>query len=220
MKKLIATAVTATLLTFSINTYAVEPENIAITKQKAIQYHDSGEYNKDLESVDSSALEYLKQRVAANKNKKKKLAIVLDIDETSLSNYADMRAADFGGSIEQIQLAEDKGTDPAISPTLKLFQFAKANDVAVFFITGRFEQEREVTARNLEAAGYKNWNGLILRDGEYTKAPASVYKTAMRKKLESEGYDIVLNIGDQESDLRGGYSDKTYKLPNPYYIIP
>lgn len=220
MKKLIAIVITATLTLISVNTFAQEPENIAITKQKAIQYHDSGEYKKDLETVSTKAIDYLKQRVAANKNQKKKLAIILDIDETSLSNYEDIRAADFGGSIEQIQLSEDKGTDPAISPTLKLYQYAKENNVAVFFITGRFEQEREATARNLEAAGYKNWDGLILRDGEYTKSPASVYKTAMRKKLESEGYDIVLNIGDQESDLRGGYSDKTFKLPNPYYLIP
>lgn len=220
MKNSIHTILAIALLSTTSITFAQEPANIAITKKAAVQYHDNGEYNKDLASTDENALAYLKKRVAENKNLKKKLAIVLDIDETSLSNYDDMRAADFGGSIEQIQLAEDKGTDPAISPTLKLFQYATTHQVAVFFITGRFEQEREVTARNLEAAGYKNWAGLILRDGEYTKAPASVYKTAMRKKLESEGYDIVLNVGDQESDLRGGYSDKTFKLPNPYYLIP
>lgn len=220
MNKILAALFIASLSLISINTYAAEPTNIATVKQQAVKYHDSGEYNKDMEAISTQAINYLKERIAANKTQKKKLAIVLDIDETSLSNYDDMRAADFGGSIEQIQLAEDKGTDPAITPTLKLFQFAKANGVAVFFITGRFEPEREATSRNLEAAGYKNWDGLILRDGEYTKSPASVYKTAMRKKLQSQGYEIVLNIGDQESDLRGGYSDKTYKLPNPYYIIP
>ena len=131
-----------------------------------------------------------------------------------------MLAADFGGSIEQIQLAEDKGTDPVIATTLQIFNYAKANQVAVFFLTGRHESEREITAENLKAVGYDNWDGLILRDGEYTKAPAADYKTAMRKKLESEGYDIVLNMGDQNSDLVGGYAEKTFKLPNPYYFIP
>jgi acid phosphatase len=216
MKKIIF-ALVSTLL-FSTTLYAVEPENLSTAKKNILQYHDSGEYDNDITQVSNAALQYLKQRIAANQNRK--LAIILDIDETSLSNYNDIRAADFGGSIEQIQLSEDKGTDPAINQTLKIFQFAKANHVAVFFLTGRHEQEREATAHNLQTAGYKDWDGLILRDGEYTKAPASTYKIAMRKKLVSEGYDIVLNIGDQESDLRGGYADKTFKLPNPYYNIP
>ena len=42
----------------------------------------------------------------------------------------------------------------------------------------------------------------------------------MRKEITQQGYDIVFSIGDQQSDLVGGYSDKTYKLPNPYYFIP
>ena len=45
------------------------------------------------------------------------------------------------------------------------------------------------------------------------------YKTSMRKKITRMGYEIVLNIGDQKSDLDGGYADKTYRLPNPFYNI-
>jgi hypothetical protein len=29
-----------------------------------------------------------------------------------------------------------------------------------------------------------------------------------------------LGMGDQESDLRGGYAEKTFKLPNPVYFLP
>jgi len=29
---------------------------------------------------------------------------------------------------------------------------------------------------------------------------------------------IIANIGDQESDLAGGFAEKTFKLPNPFYI--
>jgi predicted secreted acid phosphatase len=220
MKKILSGLLTAGLV-FSISSaMAEEPQNIALVKQSLIQYHDSGAYNKDINATMTQALQYLKKRVAENKTIHKKLAIVLDIDETSLSNYSDMHELDFGGSMEQIALAEDKGTDPVIAPTLKLYQYAKANKVAVFFITGRHENEREVTAQNLKSVGYDNWDGLTLRDGEYTKSPAAVYKAAIRKKLVSEGYDIALNIGDQTSDLAGGYADKTFKLPNPYYYIP
>jgi hypothetical protein len=30
----------------------------------------------------------------------------------------------------------------------------------------------------------------------------------------------VANFGDQYSDLKGGYADRTFKLPNPNYFLP
>jgi hypothetical protein len=30
----------------------------------------------------------------------------------------------------------------------------------------------------------------------------------------------VVNIGDQFSDLAGGFAERVFKLPNPYYFIP
>ena len=46
------------------------------------------------------------------------------------------------------------------------------------------------------------------------------YKSATRAHIESLGYDIVANFGDQFSDLKGGYADRTFKLPNPNYYLP
>ena len=34
------------------------------------------------------------------------------------------------------------------------------------------------------------------------------------------GYRIVVNMGDQPSDLAGGYAEKAVLLPNPFYRIP
>jgi predicted secreted acid phosphatase len=208
------------LLIASAAVAAKEPVNLAVIKHKLERYHDSGEYLHDISDVATKALRYLELRVERGDFKGKKPAIVLDIDETSLSNYPDMVRLDFGGTIEEIRQDEDKGTDEAIEPTLKLYRYAKAHHIAVFFITGRHEEERQVTEENLQKAGYLNHDGLILRSGDYKKAPASVYKTAMRNQLIEKGYDIILNMGDQQSDLRGGYADKTFKLPNPYYLIP
>jgi predicted secreted acid phosphatase len=219
MKKILHIAVALSVTLSATFTYAQEPQNLSAVKNKLIKYHDSGEYLKDIKGVIANAMSYLKERVTHNK-KHKKLAIVLDIDETSLSNYKDMKELNFGGTFEEIQLAQDKGTDPVITPTLKLYKYALAHDVAVFFITGRREDERETTAQNLHAAGYSNWNKLVLRDGQYIKTSAETYKIAARKTIVAQGYDIVENIGDQESDLVGGFADKTYKLPNPYYFIP
>ena len=46
------------------------------------------------------------------------------------------------------------------------------------------------------------------------------YKSLTRQHIESLGYDIVANFGDQFSDLKGGFSDATFKIPNPMYFLP
>jgi HAD superfamily, subfamily IIIB (Acid phosphatase) len=34
-----------------------------------------------------------------------------------------------------------------------------------------------------------------------------------------EGYTIILSVGDQESDLKGGYAERVFKLPNPVCFL-
>ena len=46
------------------------------------------------------------------------------------------------------------------------------------------------------------------------------YKSAARAKIEQQGYRIILNVGDQESDLAGGHATRAFKLPNPFYYSP
>lgn len=199
--------------------YAEEPKNLESAKQELIHYHDSGEYNKDLARVSQQAQAYLKTRIEKNKKANKKLAIVLDIDETALSNYANMVKLNFGGTLAEIDEAAGKGLDPVIEPTLKLYQFAKAHHVAVFFITGRRERYLRATEANLEKAGYKEWDGLYLLPNEDHEKSLATFKTAIRKKLVEQGYDIVLTMGDQKVDLSGGFADKGFKLPGPYYLV-
>jgi predicted secreted acid phosphatase len=50
--------------------------------------------------------------------------------------------------------------------------------------------------------------------------PTIQYKSGTRAYIESKGYDVVLDIGDQFSDLLGGFADKTFKMPNPNYYLP
>lgn len=199
-------------------TFAKEPANLSQAKLAVTRYYESHEYHRDISKVVANAMRYMKVRLAQPRHKK--LAIVLDIDETSLSNYPTMKKLNFGGSPRQLRKAEAAANDPVIAPTLKLYQYAKAHHVAVFFITGREEEEREPTIQNLHRAGYKNWDGLYLRTDPYKNKPAAIYKTSMRKALNDRGYDIILNMGDQKSDLIGGFADKAFKLPNPFYLIP
>jgi len=50
--------------------------------------------------------------------------------------------------------------------------------------------------------------------------PTIQYKSGTRAYIESQGYDIVADMGDQFSDLEGGFADKTFKMPNPNYYLP
>jgi hypothetical protein len=40
----------------------------------------------------------------------------------------------------------------------------------------------------------------------------------LRQHLEHIGFDIVANLGDQFSDLRGGFAGHPVKVPNPMYF--
>ena len=211
--------------------------NLSLLKQQIISYHRSGAYTYDIEKIADQARTYLQKRVEENKSlgRPKQLAMVLDIDDTYLSNYQDEQHLNFGGTMKTVNAAEARGDDSAIMPMLGLYQYATSHGVSVFFVTGRTEEYREVSLKNLIKAGYttvKKSMGrcenlpvskecfLYLRNAKYRHTSAIPYKTAMRKKIEAAGYDIVVNMGDQYSDLAGGYSERTYKYPNYMYYIP
>jgi predicted secreted acid phosphatase len=203
-----------------------EPTNIAALKQELKSYHATL-YMLDIASQMREAQEWLKKRA----RQVKKPALVLDIDETALSNWDEIVANDFtfvaSGpcalpvSFPCGNLAWDQSTSAtAIVPTLELYQEAVRLNVAVFFVTGRDEnpQERAATELNLWKAGYRGWEHLYLRDVPHSGS-VSDYKTGKRMEI-SQKFTVIANVGDQESDLTGGYAEKVFKLPNPFYLIP
>ena len=217
--------ISCSLLTLcSTALYAIEPQNLQITKDILVNYHDSGAYEQDIKTVIYQAQNYLSTVVAEQQKQKskEKLAIVFDIDETTLSNYAYMQKLNFGGTPTEIINLIEEGKSPVIPATLALYQQAEKAKLHVFFITGRTDtaEIRKNTVGNLHAAGFDKYDGLVLKPGNYNESTVSTYKTAARKKITDQGYHIVLNIGDQISDLIGGYADRTYKLPDPYYYVP
>jgi HAD superfamily, subfamily IIIB (Acid phosphatase) len=46
------------------------------------------------------------------------------------------------------------------------------------------------------------------------------FKAPLRAKIAAMGYTIIANVGDQFSDLEGGFAERTFKLPNSFYYIP
>ncbi len=198
-------------------------ENLDTLKDQVKRYHDCtctcGCYAKDLDTQAERAIAFLRRR-AAHPTRGKKLAIVLDIDETTLTNYPEMLERGFAYDSKAFSAWVDQATAPGIPGTLKLVKEAERLGVDVIFLTGRPEAQRPGTERNLHAAGFDGWQKLILRQLDEKDMSAQQYKSAERKKLVDDGYQIVLNVGDQWSDLRGApEAEYSVKYPDPYYFL-
>jgi acid phosphatase len=205
----------------------VQPANVGDLKTEATAYYESGAYLTDLQLAAVPAAAWIDEeapRVA-------RPAVVFDIDETALSNWDAIQANDFGRVIDGPCAEPPKGPcgwaawdlrsqSTVIPPTMDVFDAARRNDAAIFFITGRPESQRAATVRNLESTGYTGYAGLIMEPVGSHYDSAADFKAPQRAHIESLGYTIVANIGDQPSDLDGGFSERTFLLPNPFYRIP
>ena len=212
------------------------PINIGLLATALRDYHRC-RYDGDVKAVLDTARAFIAEQAPLTA----KAAVVLDIDETSLANWAqidhnnfayvasgpcDLRSGSPCGQREWELAAQAT----AIAPTLELVKFVKSlrdrdgNPVALFFITGRHDDpfERTATEYNLRKVGYDGWTELIMRPDHPADEPVSVYKTARRSMIEGKdyGYRIVANIGDQISDLEGDRALRCFKVPNPFYYIP
>lgn len=219
---------------------AEEPANNIDKQKKRLLAYQRDSYDQDIAAVINGTRKYVDERVAENRklsaDQMKRLAIVLDIDETSLSNWDTIKANNFGfiqggpcflepglacGFNEWIAMA----SAPAIKPTRDLFNVARSKDIAVFFITGRRDSQRLATMANLDRQGFQGWAALRTRPDDQHGSIAA-FKSGERAKLITEGsFTIIANIGDQDSDLadKDGKKDSlvecSVKLPNPFYFI-
>lgn len=189
---------------------AGEPKAPA-SPEEIVAYRDSGEWRAD----NRVAVRRARNTVRRHRFDRRP-AIVLDIDDTALSTYGCMKAADFDRAEAGCALRRDL---PAIRATLRLFRYARSNGVAVFFITGRREMQRDVTEANLRRAGYRGYRALHMRPDDQPARRRDGWKSRTRRAIRRRGYRIVVNVGDQRSDLRGGWAVRTVKLPNPMYLI-
>jgi predicted secreted acid phosphatase len=181
-------------------------------------YYSSGLWRKAVKKQVNRAKGYIIKRTEG-RHKAKKPALVLDIDETSLNNYPCLKAN--GGipySAGPYASCVVKYDAPRVNPVHSLFIFAKQHGVKVFFITARPEQIKDGTLKNLRSAGYKGKYELFLQPADYTQDSKVPYKSGARKQIQDRGFHIIANVGDQQSDLKGGYSERTFKLPNPIYL--
>jgi acid phosphatase len=191
-------------------------------KSELRQYHactcTCGCYAKDLDIEADRAIGFLEARAHRRDNEKK--ALVLDIDETALSNWEEMSGANFEYDGKDFNAWVASAQAPGIPGTLRIYEAAKRLGVEVFFLTGRPETQRASTETNLRLQGFSTWKELIMRKPEQSKESALAYKSGERAKIVAAGYRIVLNVGDQWSDLRGKpEAEYSVKYPDPFYFI-
>jgi len=134
-------------------------------------------------------------------------AVVTDIDETVLDNspYAVHR------SLQGLDYTPDtwkEWTKRAEADTLcgakTFFNYAAANNVEVFYITNRDEDERESTLANLKKFGfpYADNAHLILRQ------PKTSSSKEERRQALAKTHNIVLLLGDNLADFSPLFDSK------------
>ena len=199
-----------------------EPKNLSKLKSELVRYVDEGAYYQSLAQVYHRAQYYLGERILQHKAQKatRSLAVVLDIDETVLSNYAHIKANDFVGNKEAIVRGIMQGDSTPILPAIDFIKYAQSQGVAVFFVTGRGTSLNTVTENNLRKAGIDHWQGLYSRPDNCHPKSIRSFKSKIRAKIAANNFIIVESIGDQWSDIYGGYAEKGFKLTNPFYFVP
>ena len=171
------------------------------------------------------------------------LAVVFDADDTTLWTY-DMEDGamkfNFDLGLQGTWVHDLKF--PATPGMVDFVAAVKAKGYEVYGITGRTASQEDDTLANLTKVGYAgfdNDNFFTKFDDTHPKPdyldcnssvdpadnPAKCttveYKAGTRKYIQEKlGKTIVLNIGDQFSDLQGGYAMNSVKLPNPTYYLP
>jgi predicted secreted acid phosphatase len=206
-----------------------------------------GNYAKEAESVAAEGDWKLAKRAKWQKHGTQP-AIILDVDDTTLATWNYEIASNWAYNSATNAAYVTGELFPPVPGMLQTVTDAAKEGYAIFYLTGRPATQEAATLGNLTSDGIGVDAGYpaptTLNDGEdglFTKPavadyPAyltaacsgdpsgscttSHYKTATRAHIESLGYDIVANFGDQYSDLIGGYADTTFKLPNPNYFLP
>jgi acid phosphatase len=209
---------------FSASAQAERIPNLDTLKKELRQYHDCtctcGCFAHDQDVQADRAIAFLRQR-AAHRHAQEKLALVLDIDETTLSNYQEELGADFAYNKPVFDAWVETAKATAIPGTLRLYKEAQRLGVSIFFITGRDEAQRDATERNLRAQGFNNWQELVMRPADHGSQTIGEFKQAARSQIIAKRYTLALNVGDQWSDLRGKpEAEFSVKYPDPYYFIP
>ncbi|MFL6022072.1 MAG: HAD family acid phosphatase [Marmoricola sp.] len=218
-------------------TTQVDPVDNAIDGgDKALHtFSSTSAYAQELAGIQAGAQRYLANPFRGQNHHRHapgQKAVLFDVDDTTLNTYNYEIYSNFVYNPTTNAAFVNSGAFPAVPGMPALVSWAQSHGYTVFFLTGRPESQRAGTIANLTNVGYPAVPSgqVYLKDLSApwlsscaTSTPVCTtiqYKSLTRQHIESLGYDIVANFGDQYSDLKGGFADRTFKVPNPMYYLP
>ncbi|MFT4084742.1 MAG: HAD family acid phosphatase [Nocardioides sp.] len=195
----------------------------------------SSRYADDVKNVEETIAKALPKKAGDDQ------AVVFDVDSTLLSDYANEEEMNFNYDSGLNAAWVTGELFPAIPGIADLVSELKSRGYDIYGITGRPASQEDDTIANLTAQGFTDTDGNPIFDNDnlFTKwattddKPSYIgectlsstcntveYKANTRKHIEEDlGDTVAMNVGDQWSDLEGGYAEDWTKIPNPSYFL-
>ena len=143
----------------------------------------------DVKAAMQGARDYVRKRAAAA-DEGEQLAINFDIDNTVIATYYDG-----GGAIPQMA---------------RFSRFLQRKHVAMVFNTGRLAEQRKRTVGQLTRNGFPVADVCLRTKGE----TLPVGKQRCRDGFIEDGYTLIANVGNNDTDFAGDGYERAYVLPN------
>jgi predicted secreted acid phosphatase len=193
-------------------------------------------YAKDLARIDADARASIDRAARKAHRHGEKPAVMFDIDDTLLLSLDYEKRYNYTYNSTTWNDYVNRADRPAVFGSPELVRYAQSKGVEVFYNSGLTEAQRTAAVANLKKVGADvnlDADHMFLKNAANPPAYLSgcatqgswkcttvQYKSGTRRHIEDDlGYEIIANFGDQYSDLDGGFADRTYKLPNPTYLV-
>jgi acid phosphatase len=182
--------------------------------EAGLTFTKTGEYRKQFDLAIADARKACEEHMG-----EPRVAIVSDLDETLLDNRELIsRNKNDKDILPHLPEWVNEARAPLLKPTADFLAWARKNGYAIFFVTGRQENLRAGTITNL-IRNHVQYDGLYMRAVGDKRSAVDV-KKKFREDIENMGFKIVVNIGDQPTDLLGGHALDCELLPNQMYAVP
>ena len=140
----------------------------------------------------------LDQDLRANRNRRIRRAVIVDVDETVLDNspYQAMTVKTRTAYESKSWLAWcEKAQAAAIPGAVEFLRYANSRGVRVFYVTNRRESEKQCTAQNLKKVGFPDVSDatVLVRTDVSSKQP--------RRDGVGRKHRVVLLVGDNLNDF-------------------
>lgn len=213
MKKLLASALAATVLSFGIGsemTAASAAEPQAVTKSNiltmaAVWKQTAAEYRALYYQGFNIAQKYVDEAVAKKKKKDKPLAVITDMDDTVVIHdryWAHLIAngEEFFNDPVWDKYIPTNSLLPAPG-ALEFLNHCKEKGVEVFYVTSRDQGEGtyEMALGNLQSLGFP------YADKEHLTVLVDTSNKEPRQKEITEKYNVIVKLGDSLNDFQRKY---------------